>query len=126
VITRQALEALEVQIQARVSAGGSGSSSARGDRSDGGSVAAASTDAPPPPSTVKFAAGVVKGVIVEMVPPQHRKKAGVLGIVLAVLAIVFGVRGLRARRIARRWRSEVEDEDYGAEFGSNPHRGRDR
>jgi carbon monoxide dehydrogenase subunit G len=127
VITRQALEALDLQIQARGSGGGSGSSAPSGDGSDGGANAVAPGGAPPPPSTVKFAAGVVKGVIVDMVPPQHRKKAGILGIVLAVLAIVFGVRSLRARRIARRWRNEDEGEDYGVEFGSDqPGRGRDR
>jgi uncharacterized protein len=104
VITRQALEALDVQIQARSPARGADSSTADGGEAAAGSSSVARPDAPPPPSTVKFTAGVVKGVIVDLVPPQHRKKAGVLGALAAALLLVFGVRGLRARWKARRSR----------------------
>jgi carbon monoxide dehydrogenase subunit G len=104
VITRQALEALDAQIQAR-SASGSGSGTSSGSAGEGGAGAGNASLAPldpPPPSTVKFAAGVVKGVMADMVPAQHRKKAGWLGAVAAALALVFGVRALRNRWTARR------------------------
>lgn len=107
VITRQALEALDVQIQARSSARGSGSSTPEG-RESAASSSLTRPEAPPPPSTVKFAAGVVKGVIVDLVPLQHRKKAGVLGAVAAALLLVLGLRGLRERWRARR-RSRLDD-----------------
>jgi carbon monoxide dehydrogenase subunit G len=117
VITRQALEALDVQIQARTSGGGSG---AGGEGSDagGGSSESVPLSAPPPPSTARFAAGVVKGVIVDMVPPEHRKKAGIAGAILAALAVIFGVRALASFFGARRRRlnDEIFDEDYGTEF----------
>ena len=128
VITRQALEALDVQIQARTPGGGSGSgASGEGSDAGGGSGAGAALSAPPPPSTVKFAAGVVKGVIVDMVPPEHRKKVGIVGAILAALAVFFGVRGLRNLLVARRRRrdDEIFDEDYGTEFRSSRY-GRDR
>ena len=128
VITRQALEALDVQIQARTSGGGSGSgASGEGSDAAAGSGGGAALSAPPPPSTVKFAAGVVKGVIVDMVPPEHRKKVGIVGAVLAALAVIFGVRSLRNRLVARRRRrdDEIFDEDYGTEFRSSRY-GRDR
>ena len=128
VITRQALEALDVQIQARTSGGGSGSgASGQGSDASGGSGDGAALSAPPPPSTVKFAAGVVKGVIVDMVPPEHRKKVGIVGAILAALAVIFGVRSLRNRLVARRRRrdEEIFDEDYGTEFRSSRY-GRER
>jgi uncharacterized protein len=103
VITRQALEALDAQVQARTASGSSSPGSAGGGNGDPASLA--STDAPPPPSTAKFAAGVVKGVIVDMVPPQHRKKAGLLGLVAAGFALLFGLRSLRNRFAARRERA---------------------
>jgi carbon monoxide dehydrogenase subunit G len=110
VITRQALEALDAQIQARSPGGGSGSSSVGGGSTADGATDQSLTAPPPPPSTVKFAAGVVKGVIVDMVPPQHRKKAGVIGAIAAALALVFGLRSLRNRWTRRRARGDEVDE----------------
>lgn len=107
VITRQALEALDAQIQAR--SGGSSSSGIRGGAPgevEGNALSPPLADAPPPPSTVKFAAGVVKGVIVDLVPPQHRRKAGLLGLLAAGFALVFGLRGLRSRFAKRRSRAQ--------------------
>jgi carbon monoxide dehydrogenase subunit G len=101
VITRQALEALDAQIRARSRGDGPGSPSAGGG-SEAGGAETRSLTAPPPPSTVKFAAGVVKGVIVDMVPPQHRKKAGIVGVLAAAFALVFGLRSLRNRWARRR------------------------
>jgi carbon monoxide dehydrogenase subunit G len=133
VVTRQALEALDVQIQARTARDGSASSSTPtgGDGNPGASDPRSLSSAPPPPSTLEFTAGVVKGVIVDMVPPQHRKKAGILGILAALLALVFGVRSLRNRWIARRRRDDLDDDDdydgQATEFGSDSRGpGRDR
>jgi carbon monoxide dehydrogenase subunit G len=89
VITRQALEALDAQVQARSSVAG-------------GSGLEAPSAAPPPPSTARFAAGVAKGVIADLVPPQHRKKAGILGMVAAAFAVLFGWRLLRNRWVSHR------------------------
>ncbi len=105
VITRQALEALDVQISARSKPPAMDGSSPAGASSDGSPQLRAPAAAPPPPSTAKFAAGVVKGVIVDLVPPQHRKKAGVIGVAVGTLLVVFGLRGLRQRWRARRSRS---------------------
>ena len=105
VITRQALEALDAQIQARSGGGpspGGGVSGGSGAGAESRSLSPALPAAPPPPSTVKFAAGVVKGVMVDLVPPQHRKKAGWLGLFAAGVALVFGLRGLRNRFTTRR------------------------
>jgi carbon monoxide dehydrogenase subunit G len=129
VITRQALEALDVQIQARAAGGGSGAGGEGSDAGSGSSDGASPAAPPPAPSTVKFAAGVVKGVIVDMVPPEHRKKAGIAGVILAALAVIFGLRGLRNLLGARRRRrdDEIFDEEYGTEFRSSRYgRGRDR
>jgi uncharacterized protein len=107
VITRQALEALDVQIQARSKAGGGGDASPQGDLDQGegdGSASTAIGSPPPAPSTLKFASGVVKGVVADLVPPQHRKKVGILGALAAGLALGFGLRSLRNRRRARRAR----------------------
>lgn len=108
VITRQALEALDVQVQARSSHGAAGESSASSG-SNGAAHSGARLEAPPAPSTAKFAAGVVKGVIVDLVPPQHRKKAGVVGILAAALLVVFGLRSVRERWRARRKRRSNEE-----------------
>jgi len=105
VITRQALEALDAQIQARSPGSSPGMT---GGAPGGGETDALSlrpADAPAPPSTAKFAAGVVRGVITDMVPPQHRKKAGVLGLLAAGFALVFGLRSLRNRWTTRRDRA---------------------
>jgi hypothetical protein len=102
VITRQALEALDAQIRARTSGGGSSPASGGGDAGNPSSLAAPT---PPAPSPVKFAAGVVKGVVVDLVPPQHRKKAGLLGIFAAAFALGFGLRSLGRRFTARRQRA---------------------
>ena len=133
VITRQALEALDAQIQARssgpspVGVGGPGGSGSGSSSAHGSSAGAERSVGPPPaPSTAKFAAGVVKGVIVDMVPPQHRKKAGILGALAAALALLFGLRSLRRRWVARRRRDWDDfDDDYGREFDSRG-LGRDR
>jgi carbon monoxide dehydrogenase subunit G len=103
VITRQALEALDVQIQAR-SPGGAASpppavGSRRGDGAENGSIA---RSAPPPPSTIKFASGVFKGVVVDMVKVQPRKKEEGGGGIATALARWFGLRGLRDRWARRR------------------------
>jgi carbon monoxide dehydrogenase subunit G len=101
VITRQALEALDVQIQARSGGGVQGSS--LGSAENGGAAAAQVSPAPPPaPSTGEFVAGVVKGVIVDLVPPQHRRKAGVIGVLAGAFLLIFGLRGLRRRWAGRR------------------------
>jgi carbon monoxide dehydrogenase subunit G len=123
VITRQALEALDAQIQARSSRGDGGSSSANGGAGAGGGDGQAQAAPPPAPSTARFAAGVVKGVIVDLVPPQHRKKAGILGALAALLALVFGVRTISrwaARR--RRLRDDFDDYDHGDEFETDSRR----
>jgi carbon monoxide dehydrogenase subunit G len=106
VITRQALEALDIQIQARSrGAGTGGNSSPQGGAGGGdGSESTALQNPPPPPSTLKFASGVVKGVVADLVPPEHRKKVGILGAFAAGLALAFGLRSLRNRRRARRSR----------------------
>jgi hypothetical protein len=104
VITRQALEALDLQIQARSKAGAPNGPSLSGISSEG----AARAPGPPPPSTAKFAAGVVKGVIVDLVPPQHRKKAGLLGVLAGAFALGFGLRSLRNRFRTRRERARHE------------------
>jgi hypothetical protein len=115
VITRQALEALDLQIQARTSGGGPGA----GESSTADSQP---PQAPPPPSTVKFAAGVVTGVIADMVPPEHRKKVGIAGAIVATLLVIFGLRSLRNFWIARDRHADDLDEDYETELGSNPPR----
>ena len=103
VITRQALEALDVQIRARWPGGASGSSSADGGGQGGGAAPNRSiATPPPPPSTIKFASGVFKGVMVDMVPTKRRKKEGVIGGIAAALAQFFGVRSLRDRWARRR------------------------
>ena len=56
----------------------------------------------PPPSTVKFAAGVVKGVIVDMVPPSTARRRVCAGAIVAAWLLLFGLRLLRNRCIARR------------------------
>lgn len=111
VITRQALEALDAQIQARSGGAGSGSAPASGGAGDtaaSGSRSLTTPEAPPPPSTAKFAAGVVKGVIVDMVPPQHRKKAGLLGMLAGAFLLLFGLRGVRDRWARRRAKTDEE------------------
>lgn len=113
VITRQALEALDAQIQARSPGGAPDVSGVTGGSED---------QPPPPPSTVKFAAGVVKGVIVDMVPPEHRKKVGIAGAILAALAVIFGLRSLRSRWVARRHRFDEIDDGHPSEFASNRRR----
>ena len=52
----------------------------------------------------------MKGVIVDLVPPQHRKKAGILGAIAAVLAIVFGIRVLSGFFSRRRATSDHDDD----------------
>jgi carbon monoxide dehydrogenase subunit G len=98
VITRQALEALDVQIQARWPGGAPGSSPAGGDRQGDGAEKPAPAEPPPPPSTIKFASGVFKGMMVDMVQPKPRKKEGVFGRIAAALAQLFGLRSRSARR----------------------------
>jgi hypothetical protein len=116
VITRQALEALDVQIQARSADTAPGGSQPSGGPSYGNPNPQVLAAAPAAPSTVKFAAAVVKGVIVDMVPPQHRKKAGVLGALAAALILVFGLRGLRELWKARRHRRL--DDGWDSDFDS--------
>jgi hypothetical protein len=114
VITRQALEALDVQVQARSANAAAGGSDASNGSSNGNPNPQAMTAAPAAPSTVKFAAGVLTGVIVDLVPPQHRKKAGVLGALAAALLLLLGLRGWRGRRQARRRRrlDDGRDSDF--------------
>ena len=95
VITRQALEALDVQIQARSANAASGGSQPSGGSSNANPHSQAIAAAPPAPSTLKFTSGVMKGVIVDMVAPQHRKKGGVIGILGAAWSRLRGLLGRR-------------------------------
>ena len=102
-ITRQALEALDVQVRARSGgpspsgspepSSGSTGSQAGADRGGAGeSSGGRGSAAPPAPSTVSFAAGVVKGVVADLVPPRHRRKVAVAGIGIGAFLVLIGLR----------------------------------
>lgn len=77
VITRQALEGLEAQIRQRQGA----ASSPEG----------ATSGPAPAPSQTKFLAGVVGGVVGELIPKEHRAAvaAGAIALVLVFLALIL-------------------------------------
>lgn len=82
VITRQTLEALGAQIEARVAVDA------------GGEEVASPQSAPPPsPTEAQFAAGVAKGVLADLVPPQYRRMTVMAGLGLAAAAVVLLLRG---------------------------------
>jgi hypothetical protein len=114
VITRQALEALDGQIRARSAAAAPSpgptapaAGGASGEGPDGAATAHApgivaapgppasgstAAPAPPPPSTARFAAGVVKGVVADLVPPRHRRKVALAGAGIGAILFVIGIR----------------------------------
>jgi len=77
VITRQALEGLDAQIRQRKSAAAS---------PEGAAAAPA-----PAPSQTKFLAGVVGGVLGELIPKERRAAvaAGGIGLALVILAVIL-------------------------------------
>jgi carbon monoxide dehydrogenase subunit G len=90
VITRQALEALDAQIQAR--SGGAAANPGPAASSPEPAAPQAPQAPPPPPSTASFAAGVLKGVVVDLVPPRHRRKVAIAGIGVAAFLLLMGLR----------------------------------
>jgi hypothetical protein len=90
VITRQALEALDAQIQAR--SGGAAANPGPAASSPEPAAPQAPQAPPPPPSTASFAAGVVKGVVADLVPPRHRRKVAIAGIGVAAFLLLMGLR----------------------------------
>ena len=115
VITRQALEALDAQVQARWAAKAPGSAGRTGSGACGAEAASAPGEqsaprgegsgaapsgpssrttaaGPPAPSTARFAAGVVRGVVADLVPPRHRRKVVVAGVGIAAFLVLIGLR----------------------------------
>jgi carbon monoxide dehydrogenase subunit G len=95
VITRQGLEGLAVQLDARTAASASASPEAAagaGDSTTGGPAGAGSeprpapATAPPPPSQAKFLGAVIAGLASELVPKERRPWVA-LGAVLIVLIL---------------------------------------
>ncbi len=101
VVTRQALEGLERQVAARKSAapaaggGGGTAASAEGSAAAPGGSAAAEA-APAAPSQAEFAAGFVKGLIGELIPPERRPLVIGIALIVAVLVTWLVVRACGA------------------------------
>ena len=85
VITRQALEALEKQIVARVPPAADGA----GDPAQG----EAAPPAPAAPSQTEFAAGVAKGLAAELIPKPYRRLITMAAIGSVAAVLVLFVRG---------------------------------
>lgn len=86
-LTKQSLEGLNKQIEARVQAGDDASSESNGS-GDGTTQSQATSSAPAveAPSQTQFAVGVARNMIDEIIPPERRPL--VIGIGLVVLGVI--------------------------------------
>jgi hypothetical protein len=84
VVTRQALDGLEEQIRARTGP------PATGEAEEQGAAAAGATAPPEAPSQAEFAAGFVKGLLGELIPPERRPLvAGIAAVTLLAIVLLL-------------------------------------
>jgi hypothetical protein len=94
VVTRQALEGLARQVAARRPQAAAPAAAGAGGGAGAAAAAAPATpaEAPAAPTQTEFAAGFVKGLAGELIPPERRPLAVGIALVVAVLVVVVLVR----------------------------------